>query len=563
MGKIEPEKATTGEKASWWLLALLFLYMLALNMLMPLHRDDYWYSLVWGTFDKVSSWSDVFLSLYNHYFDHGGRMVAYFVLDSFLFLGKGWFNPFNAFLFVALVVLMYWYSQRKISLRFNPYILTVIILFAWLGFPHFAEVNLWMAGATGYLFTAVVILTFLLPYYFCFLGTNLWRNHAAAALVMFGGGILAGWSIENTAATATFATAIFAFYFYRRRELQLWMATGFVGALTGFVLLVAAPGNFVRAAEQQAGSKLYHVTNLFAAGAETLLYVFPIIIFLVMAKRILLTDYSRQQGMQVADWQGFDRHFKISSAVTIGVILFLLVSYLQGNSFSQWLSDVLYNNVAVRFGIATAKLKEQSANTLSGLEEMVIYLLTLTQLFRYGFTRLSLGKTKLQSVMKQVSWRELMAAYPVAVYAAAWIGVALFNHFVMIASPRFPARAAFGSVVCLIISAASVFTIPTIYNYFLATARKKYLTLFAAIVMLPMAAATLYQYTIIYHEDSRRMAYVAQMANQGVKQVEVEAISSKNRVLRHVYFVDLYNAVSKTYLANYYGLKDIKLKDRP
>lgn len=559
MDQFSRKEMAKEEKLSWVMLALLFMYMFALNFLMPLHRDDYWYSLIWGTFDKISSWPDIFVSLYKHYFDHGGRMVAYFVLDSFLFMGKEWYNPFNSVLFVGLMILMYWYALRQITWRFRPTILLLVITFSWLGFPHFAEVNLWMAGAAGYLFTAVLILIFLLPYYFTFLGKHILDNSLGAALLMLGGGVLAGWTIENTAVTMATVTAGFVVYFYRQQILRAWMVTGLIGAVTGCVLLIAAPGNFVRAAEQQAGKKIYHLTNLIAAGAETLLYVFPIILFLMLVWRVLRTDYAKKQGAVFNQPIGLEKKFQVLSAVTIAFICFLLLSYVNGNFFSQWLGDGLYQNVAVKLGIATDKMKEQLTNTMSGLEEMLIYLLTMAQLFRYAFAKLALRKSDIKAA-KKYSWRNIMAAYPGSYYTAAWIALALFNHFVMIASPRFPARAAFGSVVCLIIAGASVFTIPEIYRYFLETVRRKYVAFFSLLIILPMTVATLYVYSVIYVEDGRRMAYVTEMARQGVKVVEVEPISVKNRVLRHVYFVDLNNHVSKSYLSNYYGLEDIKLK---
>ena len=157
---VKTEKQTKGNLIAWGMLAALFVYMLVLNILMPLHRDDYEYALIWGTFERIQAWPDVFQSLHNHYLTHGGRMVAFFVLDSFMVIGKEWFNPFNAFLYVMLVVLIYWHSQRKVSFAFNPYILGLIIVFSWLGLPHFALANIWMTGACVYLMTAVIILAF-------------------------------------------------------------------------------------------------------------------------------------------------------------------------------------------------------------------------------------------------------------------------------------------------------------------------------------------------------------------------------------------------------------------
>lgn len=83
------EKAGNYKIRTLVILAGVFLFMLALNHWMPLHRDDYEYSLVWGTSQHIDSFGDMCQSLWNHYLTHGGRMVTVFVLDFFLWAGKG------------------------------------------------------------------------------------------------------------------------------------------------------------------------------------------------------------------------------------------------------------------------------------------------------------------------------------------------------------------------------------------------------------------------------------------------------------------------------------------
>ena len=76
------------EKAIWkigLILAGLFLLMLVLNGLMPLHRDDYDYSMIYMTNIHIETFKDVAYSTYHHYFVHGGRMVTVFCLNLFFF----------------------------------------------------------------------------------------------------------------------------------------------------------------------------------------------------------------------------------------------------------------------------------------------------------------------------------------------------------------------------------------------------------------------------------------------------------------------------------------------
>ncbi|MBQ7497282.1 MAG: hypothetical protein IJU00_05555, partial [Selenomonas sp.] len=97
-------------------MAGIFLIMFILNELMPLHRDDYDYSLIWMTSEHIASFQDVVQSAYRHYFLHGGRMFTVFCLDFFLWLGKFWFDIANALMFTALVLLLFCHARRSAEL---------------------------------------------------------------------------------------------------------------------------------------------------------------------------------------------------------------------------------------------------------------------------------------------------------------------------------------------------------------------------------------------------------------------------------------------------------------
>jgi len=556
--KIKNSKMTKEHLTSFIMLALLFVYMYALNFMMPLHRDDYEYALIWGTNERITAWADVFESLYIHYFQHGGRMVDFFVLDSFLLIGKQWFNPFNAFLYVALMVLMYWHSQRSITMRLNPYILALIFLFCWLGLPDYALVNIWMTGACVYLMTTVIILAFLLPYHFNFLGKPLLKDSYLASLGMFIGGIAAGWTIENTAATMNLIIVGFIIYAYKKKSVAKWMYSGFCGALLGFILLVIAPGNFVR----YAGIKhplIYNFTNQIAALLEIGLGLLPVILFILLIWRILLAEYAKGKGIALSRQGEKGYKFLASSVVTIGVIAMMLLSYQTNSFISQWFSTFLYENVAVKLGVANSHLKFQLFHALSELEIVIVYLLTTTQIYKYAFEKLTLTKSDIKEIASRFKWREVMMAYPGCYVVATLVALALINNLAMIASPTFPGRAGFGSAVFFMIGALSVFTIPYVYSYLLETSRKKYIAIVAALIMLPMAAATFQQHTVLYESNTARMIYVEKMVSQGATYLELEPLPLKNRVLRHVYFSELNNGVSKGGFIRYYGLKDLKV----
>ena len=118
----------------------IFALMYALNHLMPLHRDDYDYSMIWQTGRHIASLSDVMESLQRHYLLHGGRMAAFFFLDVFLLLGKGIFDVANALMFLVFIVLLTIHARRDGRFWQEPGIFAAMGILAWLSFPHFGEV---------------------------------------------------------------------------------------------------------------------------------------------------------------------------------------------------------------------------------------------------------------------------------------------------------------------------------------------------------------------------------------------------------------------------------------
>ena len=57
---------------------------------------------------RVSSLKDLFKSQISHYYTWSGRAVSHIIAQLYLWLGKGVFNFFNAFVSVLLIVEIYW-----------------------------------------------------------------------------------------------------------------------------------------------------------------------------------------------------------------------------------------------------------------------------------------------------------------------------------------------------------------------------------------------------------------------------------------------------------------------
>ena len=237
----------------------LFSIFYILNSLIPrAFGDDYLYAFVWQghsmftplTEDavRISSLKDIVVSQWSHYLTWSGRAVSHTLIQFFLWLGKPVFNIFNAAISVLLIMEIYWCAHKgKISTQFNAGMVCCIAFMLWAFTPGFSGVFLWISGACNYLWTAVFLLAFLLPYirkYYAF--EDKLTENVFFAFLMFLMGVIAGWSNENSICWVIMLLLVFLFANRRRKEMESWMFTGLVGLITGYALLMFAPGNIAR-----------------------------------------------------------------------------------------------------------------------------------------------------------------------------------------------------------------------------------------------------------------------------------------------------------------------------
>ena len=532
-------------------IGLCFLFMFALNLLMPLHRDDYEYSLIWETNRHIQNLPDIFESLYRHYFMHGGRMVSFFTQEVFLLHDKVYFDVANALVYTGLLLLLLWHSMRRVTLDIGPWRVALAFLLMWLAFPHFGEVAVWMCGSVVYLWTGFWGFLFLLPYNLFFAG-RFEKSGPLTAFVMLIVGVLAGWSVENLSVTVNAIAFLTAVYCWRNKKLRAWMVTGLLGSTVGFFLLVGAPGNYVRYGQQGAGKGiLRHIGNQFAGGGEMMLYVLPVLLLLILAWKGIRLMMLRQRGEEISCTQ---RSFGAGQIVTLAVIAVMLASYTSGGWLNAAISDFLIAHVLVPLHMDKPMAVYRLAHTLSGLEEMVIYLAGVAII--YSLAKKAMGIPK--GVLKSVKLREIWAAFREARFATVCFGLAAFNNFVMIAAPTFPARATFSSVCLILIGTLAILAIPEVGEAFRGRVLR-ILTIGGAAVGLFLAfGAFLISYTMTV-EQAKRIAILEE--KQGSMEiVEFPPLPINHRAMRHVFFVDFDNVVTKGGIVRYYGVEDIEVK---
>ena len=541
------------------LLGAVFVLMYILNTWMPLHRDDYEYSLIWNTSQHIASVQDVFTSLYRHYMQHGGRMVSYFLLDLLLMLGKPLFDVISSAIFVGFIVLLACHAKRSLQISREPVLLSIAAILVWLSYPHFGEVIVWMDGAITYLWTGFFAVLFLLPYNLQqagAIGANRWLT-----LPMLLVGFCAGWSVENLAVTVVTASFLLTLYCYRQGALRAWMLTGCIGALIGAIGLIAAPGNYVRYDQGSDRSFLLHIGNQFAGNGEMLLYLLPVVLLLLLSWKLLRRTLAERQGIEPlpAPAKSGYGHWLL-----LIFILCLIFSYFNGAFIAGGIRDFLVAHILVPLHLDKPKTISHFANVMAGFEEMAIYWFSIFYIYSRLKKSLGLHAAQTRQLKASIRAKDIWQTFPTVRYSALLFTLAFFTNFVMLAAPTFPARATFGAVTFILIGTLALLRIPELQaSLFEQAAAWRILRIGGLAITLFIVTAS---FTILHTlrlENDARIAMVreaSRLPNASQRIVTMPPIELKNRALRHIFFEDFSNGVTKDGLCRFYGIKDIKVQ---
>lgn len=277
------------------------------NQKTPFQWDDFKLAFVWPhelsldenggltePTQRISSFSDILISQYNHYFTWGGRTVVHIIAQFLLFINPLTADILNTLVYLLYVILIYYHVIGKS--KHDVLIFIGINFLIWFVQPVFGETILWLTGSANYLWGTCIILLFLLPFRM-FDNTKPRKYAALKCIGMCLLGIIAGWTNENTAAATIIITLLFVLYFYTHKwKIPAWAISGCIGIIAGYIIMIAAPGNIARAELRTEGipMDLFHLSYRFLTSTQSFVAYLGIINLLGFILLLLFRKYSKE-----------------------------------------------------------------------------------------------------------------------------------------------------------------------------------------------------------------------------------------------------------------------------
>lgn len=256
-----------------------------LNSMTPLLADDYSWGYIRGTNEKIVNLNGILKSMNNLYFGWGGRVGGEFFNQLFILLGKPIFNIANTLIYIINTLLIYYICNQSKKIKISLYV--GIHLLIWFFTPDYGQVMFWLSGSCNYLWLITPILIMILIFRKYSINQNIIKNNIFNMIIIFILGIFAGWSNENAGSGMLVVLTLYILYYYFNNiKITKYIISGYIGSLIGYILLIIAPGNFVREAAEQSTVntsllfRIFMITYFFVMFLFGMFIIFSIIFFI-------------------------------------------------------------------------------------------------------------------------------------------------------------------------------------------------------------------------------------------------------------------------------------------
>ena len=243
----------------------------------PFMMDDLWYSTNLATEQPLQSFGDIIESQIWHFQNWGGRCITHGLLQAILMLGEPAADVLNVLATLVLGLLICLVADVKSFWGVFAAISMCLGLNA-----NWKMSMFWRSGAVNYLY----ITSFLLLFLWCYLRTEPDKKCFGIPFWIVPLGMIAGWSNENMGPMAwVLSTFVIASRLKKKQKTYLWMWLGNISCLAGSILVVIAPGNFVRNSyveSNEYGALWQAFLRGYAESKAALEYLFPTVLLVVV-----------------------------------------------------------------------------------------------------------------------------------------------------------------------------------------------------------------------------------------------------------------------------------------
>lgn len=260
------------------MLFMLYTLQFLFHRFTPFMMDDLWYSTNLATGEPLCNLRDIIEGQVWHYMNWGGRSITHGLLQMTLMSGELVADLINVSMTLLLSYMVCVISGHKnLPTFFAASVLTVSLN------ANILYSMVWQAGAVNYVYSTVWILFFLWVYLRPLDNADV-KDLPFSRLWMIPLGLMTGWSNENMGPSCFICTLMVMFYHARvqKKKIPLWMFTGSLSSLLGSILVILAPGNFVRSATiEPVGpiETLYNrIFSMLQAGTD---FLFPSVLLLL------------------------------------------------------------------------------------------------------------------------------------------------------------------------------------------------------------------------------------------------------------------------------------------
>lgn len=226
------------------ILIIPFMCMLKMNLNTHIYHDEFVYSSIYGTKEKIASISDTFKSAVNIYTMHNGRIITHMVLMVFLQFNNIVRCIINSVFFVILIYELIKFTCKK-DLGLKIFIALLLFPMIWCTAPAYGDTVLWIAGSVNYLWTTVALLLYIFVVEGIF---EKEKDFKDIKLVLFciASFILASLH-EMTGIISIGIIGLMSIYLLiKNRKINKTLFLGIICGGLGFLSLILSPGSNVR-----------------------------------------------------------------------------------------------------------------------------------------------------------------------------------------------------------------------------------------------------------------------------------------------------------------------------